>query len=241
MNSKGLHAADISHSYGDSPVLDGIQLRVTAGEFVAVVGASGCGKSTLLNILSGHLSPSSGTVSRNGQMRMVHQRDGVFPWMTVSQNVVMALRHISHPAERDKELKRVLELVRLAPFADEYPHRLSVGMRQRVELARAIASETEIMLLDEPFSALDYLSRHRLGGELAGWLSERPRAVILVTHDLEEAARLADRIIVLSGRPAGILDEITFDTPSPRDPTDPIVVDAVRRLLRHLQGDTALS
>ena len=184
-----------------------------AGEFVAVVGPSGCGKTTLLNLFSGFLKPSSGSVTCSGRVRMVYQHDSLFPWQTAAQNIALGLRDLSSEAERERQLKEMLRLIKLEEFAAHYPHQLSGGMRQRVELARALAGDTDILLLDEPFSSLDYLTRLRLRRELARMLEELPRTVVLVTHDIEEAAQLADRILVLSDRPARICRELQWRSP----------------------------
>lgn len=237
MSADVLTARHISHGYGGAAVLDDVSLTVAPGEFLAIVGSSGCGKSTLLNILAGHMQPARGSAERTCRTRMVHQRDGVFPWMTVSENIAVAVEHIDDPRQQFSRIRSVLELVRLTHVADEYPHRLSIGMRQRVELARAIASDSEMLLLDEPFSSLDYLSRLRLGCELIGWLAGLMRTVVLVTHDLDQAAQLADRIVILGGRPAKIAGQIVLHGAAPRDPTDPQVVSAVGQMLRGLDID----
>ena len=140
---------------------------------------------------------------------MVYQQDGLFPWQTVSQNIALGLRHLKDPAERERQIRELLELIRLEGFENHYPHQLSGGMRQRVELARALAGDSETLLMDEPFSSLDYLARIRMRQELARILQERPRTVVLVTHDIEEAAQLADRVIVLTERPAQIRCELS--------------------------------
>ena len=209
-------------------------MEVLQGEFVAVVGPSGCGKTTLLNLLSGFDQPSAGTVERTGESRMVHQQDGLFPWQTVSENIALGLRHIKDEQERQQQVLELLALIRLEGFENAYPHQLSGGMRQRVELARALAGSSDILLLDEPFSALDYLTRLRMRQEVARILHERPRTVVLVTHDIEEAAQLADRVIVLGERPAQIRFELSLAKPRPRDPTDPEVVDAIHQVLTKL-------
>src|SRR5260370_34752070 len=146
----------------------------------------------------------------------------------------MGLRDLSSGAERDRQLKEMLRLINLAEFAGHYPHQLSGGMRQRVELARALAGNTDILLLDEPFSSLDYLTRLRMRRELARMLDELPRTVVLVTHDIEEAAQLADRILVLSERPARICRELHVTVPRPREPTHPEVVETVHHVLAEL-------
>jgi NitT/TauT family transport system ATP-binding protein len=210
-----------------------MDLAVHPGEFVAIVGPSGCGKTTILNLCSGWLTPSRGAVRRSGRSRTVFQHDGLFPWLTVGENVRLGLRHLPD-AERAVRVGRWLGLVDLVSFESHYPHQLSGGMRQRVELVRALAGETDLLLMDEPFSSLDYLTRLRLRGELARLLQEQPRTVVLVTHDIEEAAQLADRVLVLSERPARVCDEVRIGAPRPRDLTLPAVVQAVHRILTGL-------
>lgn len=233
-DSAVIELANVSHAYGDRAVLEGLTLEVKAGEFIAIVGPSGAGKTTLLSILAGYLQPTGGTVRVSGRARMVYQNDGLFPWRTVRENILLGLRDVP-AAEQEERLRSLLELVGLADFADTYPHRLSGGMRQRAELARALAGETDILLLDEPFSALDYITRLRMRQELAHLLAERPRTVALVTHDLEEAAQLADRVIVLSERPARPRAELTIAAPRPRDPTHPEVVAVLRQILQVME------
>lgn len=234
MNDRALQLQKVSRLFGPVEVLRDLSLTISRGEFVAVVGPSGCGKTTLLNLLSGFDQPSAGVIERDGQVRMVYQQDGLFPWMTVSENIALGLRHLKDEAERARQTDELLRLIRLEGFENHYPHQLSGGMRQRVELARALAGESDILLLDEPFSALDYLTRLRLRQELARLLDERPRTVALVTHDIEEAAQLADRVIVLSERPAQIRYELSITTPRPRDLTHPEVVSAMHRILTEL-------
>ncbi len=224
----------VSRAFGPVEALQNVSMTIRQGEFVAVVGPSGCGKTTLLNILSGYDRPTSGIIERSGAVRMVHQQDGLFPWRSAAQNVEIGLRRVADRAERKRQTNEMLTLIGLEGFADHYPHQLSGGMRQRVELARALAGETDILLMDEPFSALDYITRLRMRRELARLLRERPRTVVLVTHDIEEAAQLADRVIVLSGRPGRILSERHLALPRPRDPTHPEVVDAIHGVLVEL-------
>jgi ABC-type nitrate/sulfonate/bicarbonate transport system ATPase subunit len=234
MSDRPLIAAGLSRSFGNVEVLRDIDLEIGREEFVAIVGPSGCGKTTLLNLLSGHDAPSSGTVMRLGQTRMVYQHGGLFPWLTVAENVQMGLRHVASAAERVRAVADLLAFIRLEAFAEHYPRQLSGGMRQRVELARSLAGETDILLMDEPFSALDYFTRLRMRDELARMLRERPQTVVFVTHDVIEAAQLADRVVVLSGRPARIRFQLEIDLPRPRALTDSQVVDAVREVLREL-------
>jgi NitT/TauT family transport system ATP-binding protein len=224
----------VGAAFGAVKVLDDLTLDVRAGEFVALVGPSGCGKTTLLNVCSGWLAPTSGAVHRPARLRMVFQQDGLFPWLTVEENITLGIRHITDEKERARRSEALLALIGLQGFAHVYPHQVSGGMRQRVELARAIGGETPLLLMDEPFSSLDYLTRLKMRQELARILIEQPRTVILVTHDIEEAAQLADRVLVLSERPARIRDEVVLTAPRPRDATHPEVVAAVHRILTEL-------
>ena len=234
MTAEMIRMNGVSRAYGATEVVREISLEIQTGEFVAIVGPSGCGKTTLLNLLSGYDLPTAGTITRSGATRMVYQSDGLFPWRTAAQNIDMGLRHISDTSERALQRNAMLDLIGLQGFANHFPHQLSGGMRQRVELARALVGSSDILLMDEPFSALDYLTRLRMRRELARMLRERPRTVVLVTHDIEEAAQLADRIVVLTERPARIRREIALTLPRPRDLTHPDVVEAVHCLLTEL-------
>lgn len=229
----------VSHTFGAVEVLSDLSLAVQPGEFVALVGPSGCGKTTLLNLCSGWLEPTSGRVHRPDGVRMVFQQDGLFPWLTVAENVRLGLRHLADEASRIRQGEGLLELIGLTDFRAHYPHQLSGGMRQRVELARALGGGTDLLLMDEPFSSVDYLTRLKLRAELARLLREQPRTVVLVTHDIEEAAQLADRVFVLSERPARIRDEVRLTAPRPREATHPEVVAAMHHILTELglEGD----
>jgi NitT/TauT family transport system ATP-binding protein len=238
MTGSRLQLRHVSHSFDTLEVLRDLSFEVLQGEFVAIVGPSGCGKTTLLNLLSGFDRPSSGLLERNGKSRMVYQQDGLLPWQTVSENIALGLRHVKSRQERRQQVEELLRLIGLEEFENSYPHQLSGGMRQRVELARALAGSSDILLLDEPFSSLDYLTRLRMRQELARILQERPRTVVLVTHDIEEASQLADRVIVLGERPAQIRYELNLATPRPRDPTHPEVVEAIRRILKELDVES---
>ncbi len=231
MSDSVLRTIGLSRSFGAMEALRGIDLEIRRGEFVAIVGPSGCGKTTLLHMLCGHDDPTTGVVERRGAVRMVYQRDGLFPWLTVAENVGLGLRSSKDSATRRHSINELLAFIRLDGFAEHYPHQLSGGMRQLVEVARAIAGDTQVLLMDEPFSSLDYLTRLRMRGELARMLAERPRTVVLVTHDIEEAAQLADRIIVLTERPGRVLRELKVESPRPRDPTHPSVVRAMHAAL----------
>jgi NitT/TauT family transport system ATP-binding protein len=230
---------NVSHSYGNVAVLKDLSLTVNPGEIVVLVGPSGCGKTTLLNLLSGHIKPLSGSIQREGVIRTVYQHDGLFPWLTVSENISMGLRSANGFVPPKDELSELIELIRLQGFEHHYPHQLSGGMRQRVELARALAGDSDILLMDEPFSALDYQSRLRMRLELIRLLEKRPRTVVFVTHDIEEAAQLADRVLVLSNRPATISRELIINAQKPRGLTDLAVTTAMENILAELGLNTA--
>ncbi len=220
-----LRATGLVRRYGDLEVIGGLDLAVAPNEVVAIVGPSGCGKTTLLNALAGFEPPDAGSIDRAGRTRTIHQADGLFPWLTARQNVALGLGDQASP-EQDRRVAELLDLVGLTGFEDHQPHQLSGGMRQRAELARALAGDAPILLLDEPFSALDYQTRLRMRHELARLLAVVPRTVVLVTHDIEEAVQLADRVIVLSARPARVSLELRLTGERPRDLSIPAVVEA---------------
>ena len=239
ISDKRLVLENVSHSYGDIAVLESLNLEVCPGELVVLVGPSGCGKTTLLNLLSGFIKPVAGKVFSEGIIRTVYQQDGLFPWLTVLENITMGLRLVMDGPHREKELRELIELIHLEGFEHHYPHQLSGGMRQRVELARVLAGESDILLMDEPFSALDYQTRLRMRHELVRLLEQRPRTVVFVTHDIEEAAQLADRVLVLSNRPATISRELHIDAPRPRDLTGHAVIAAMKTILSELGLQTS--
>ncbi|MEH1012809.1 ABC transporter ATP-binding protein [Micromonospora sp. CPCC 206060] len=200
--------------------LDGVSLDVAPGEFVCLVGASGCGKSTLLNLVAGLDRPSGGQVQVTGPEKsagLMFQEPALFPWLTVAANVELPLRLRGVPrAERKERVADLLRTVHLAEFGGKRPHELSGGMRQRVALARTLALDTPVLLMDEPFGALDAMTRDILHDELERIWSERQLSVLFVTHNVREAARLADRIILLSSRPGRIIYSTRVDIPRPR-------------------------
>lgn len=224
----------VSHSYGTLPVLHDLNLEVNQGEVVVLVGPSGCGKTTILNLLSGFIQPVSGFIKRVGIIRTVYQTDGLFPWLTVSENISIGLRAITDEGFRGNEMRELIQLIHLEGFENHYPHQLSGGMRQRVELARVLAGDSDILLMDEPFSSLDYQTRLRMRKELVRLLDNRPRTVVFVTHDIEEAAQLADRVLVLSSRPTTVQRELVIRAPRPRDLTDHTVIETMKEILTEL-------
>ena len=234
MSDELLRLEGVSHSFGHMAVLRDISFAIKRGEFVALVGPSGCGKTTLLNLIAGFYHPVSGRVLRAGTMRMVYQHDGLFPWLTAEENIALGLRQVMASENRDEQVRQLLSLTRLLDFSNYFPHQLSGGMRRRIELARVLAGEADLLLLDEPFSALDYQTRLRIRRELLRMLSLQPRTVVLVTHDIEEATELADRVFVLSERPTHIRLELRLPLKKPRTLTHPEVVRATETILNHI-------
>ncbi|HKW96246.1 MAG TPA: ABC transporter ATP-binding protein [Bryobacteraceae bacterium] len=206
------------------PVLTDIKLDVREGEFVCLVGPSGCGKSTLLNILAGFLKPSSGEVRIDGEAVegpdprriFVFQERGVFPWLTVEGNIGFGLFKLSKQ-ERERRIAHYIRMVGLDGFEQSYPQELSGGMKQRLEVARALAVNPDMLFLDEPFGALDSITRLIMRGELLRIWEAEKKTIVFVTHDIEEAVQLADRVVVMSARPAKIQRIVEIDIPHPRD------------------------
>jgi ABC-type nitrate/sulfonate/bicarbonate transport system ATPase subunit len=229
-----LELKGVGFDYGPLSVIDGLDLAVAPNELVVCVGPSGCGKSTLLSLLGGHLSPMRGTIDRKGASRTIYQDGGLFPWLTVRQNIERGLPHGLAPSARDAKVADWLGITRLAEFANHYPHQLSGGMRQRVEIARALAAETDILLMDEPFSALDYQTRNRMRKELVATLAERPRTVVFVTHDIEEAVQIGDRVVVLGTRPARVRRVLELPAGRSRSPATPGVAEAEQAIMDEL-------
>ena len=198
--------------------LDDVSLTVARGEFVCLLGASGCGKSTLLNLVAGLDVPSGGTVDTHGHhTTLMFQESALFPWLTARGNVELPLKLRKVPkARRRGRAEELLDLVNLGGFGAKLPHELSGGMRQRVALARALAQDAEVLLMDEPFGALDAMTRDVLHEELERLYRETNLTVVFVTHNVREAVRLGDRVILLSSRPGRIVEEYRVDTPRPR-------------------------
>jgi len=215
--------ADVSKVYGRGSsavrALDQVSLSTTPGEFVCILGASGCGKSTLLSLVAGLDRPTGGDVTVNGRVAFMFQEPGLFPWLTAGGNIELALRARKVPRpERKARTLELLESVQLGGFGGKRPHELSGGMRQRVALARALAQDADVLLMDEPFGALDAMTRDVLHDELDR-VRERvskPLTVLFVTHNVREAVRLGDRVVLLSSRPGRVIEEYPVPIGRPR-------------------------
>jgi NitT/TauT family transport system ATP-binding protein len=217
----------VSQRFGaDVIALEDIELEVPDGQFVALVGPSGCGKSTLLSLVAGLRRPSKGTVLCDGEpitapmprkVGMIFQEANLLPWLTAIDNVAFPLKLRRVPrSERRAAAARMLALTGLAGFEDKLPHQLSGGMKQRVSIARGLVQDPAVLLMDEPFASLDEQTRMLLGDELLRIWSETRKTVLFVTHSLNEAVYLADRVVVLSARPGRIVDDVAVDLPRPR-------------------------
>lgn len=210
-------------------VIDDVSLGIGDGEFVSLLGPSGCGKSTLLRIVAGLVAYEEGRVVADGtemtapidQIGMVFQTANLLPWRNVEQNLKLGIETLpSQPADLEDRVDAMLETIGLAQFRGHYPHELSGGMRQRVALGQALIRNPRILLMDEPFGALDALTRDRLNVELLRIWQQQRKSVLLVTHSIVEAAFLSDRVIVLSDRPARVVEEVPIDLPRPRQPKE---------------------
>ncbi|HEU5319752.1 MAG TPA: ABC transporter ATP-binding protein [Methylomirabilota bacterium] len=243
----------VSKSYADRAghavhALEGIDLVVEAEEFVAVLGPSGCGKSTLLNLVAGLLAPTAGAVYLEGPhvpgraaTAMVFQEFALFPWRTVQGNVEFGLEEAGMAAaERARTARRYVELTGLTGFERKYPHQLSGGMRQRVGIARALAVEPAVLLMDEPFSALDAQTRQLMQEELLAIWERTRTTIVYVTHNIHEAVYMADRVVVLSRRPGRVLADVAVELKRPRTEAmlgEPAFVGAVDRIWQLIKGE----
>ncbi len=230
-------------------VLANISLEIGEGEFVCILGHSGCGKSTLLKVIAGFIPPESGRVyvddqelqGPNADHVFVFQEGALFPWLTIGENVSLALRSIRDPAERMRRAKSYLEQVALEGVEKYYPYMLSGGMRQRAEIARALAAEPDILLMDEPFSGLDYLTRLHLREEMLYLHIMLPQTTILfVTHDIDEALQLSNRLIIMSEPPEQLKCCRTINVPHPRSLTGPALSDLRAQIYHDLGVHAAI-
>ena len=209
-------------------VLRNINLEVFPGEFVCILGPSGCGKSTLLNLVGGFIQPTGGEITIDGERVtgpdrrriFVFQERGVFPWLTVEGNIAFGLFNLSS-REKETTIRRYVQLVGLSGFEKAYPQELSGGMKQRLEVARALAVNPDVLYLDEPFGALDSITRLLMRSELLRIWEAEKKTILFVTHDIEESVQLADRVVVMTARPAQIRRIVEIDIPHPRDLSSP--------------------
>jgi ABC-type nitrate/sulfonate/bicarbonate transport system ATPase subunit len=217
---------DIYHAYGDLVVHDGIQFLVKENEFLCICGPSGCGKTTLLDILSGLLKPTEGSVLLDGEsvdpkkhsISFVFQEPSTLPWLTVWENIATGLKIKKLPRDEIKnKVDEVIRIVGLGGFENFYPHQISGGMKQRVSIARAFATDADLILMDEPFVSLDQPTRERMQQEVLDIWKNLRRTIVFVTHNLEEAVFLGDRVVILSEKPTKIKADLKIDLPRPRD------------------------
>jgi NitT/TauT family transport system ATP-binding protein len=243
-SSSAVRIDGVHKSFGrpgaENRVLEDITLDVRPGEFVCLLGASGCGKSTLLNLIAGLEQPTAGGIDIPGGHRpaLMFQEHALFPWLTAGKNIELALRLRGVPrAARKAEAERLLGLVRLDGAHGKRVHELSGGMRQRVALARALAQDSNVLLMDEPFAALDAITRDVLHGELTRIWQETGVSIVFVTHNVREAVRLGQRVVLLSSRPGRVAREWRVDIPQPRRIEDAAVADLSIEITEQLRGE----
>ena len=219
--------AKITHRYGDLLVHDALSLAIRENEFLCICGPSGCGKTTLLDIFAGIIQPTVGEVLIDGEradpkrhnISFVFQEPSTLPWLDVRRNIGTGLRIKKRPrAEIERKVDDIIGVVGLRGFEDYYPHQLSGGMKQRVSIARAFATDADLVLMDEPFVSLDQPTREKMQREVLSIWEHRRRTIVFVTHNLEEAVFLGDRVVMLSTKPARLVADITIDLPRPRNP-----------------------
>ena len=230
----------LTKRFGRGPlILDDISLTVAPGEFLCILGASGCGKSTLLNLVAGLEQPTAGRVEVPGHKpSLMFQEPALYPWLTAGENVELALKLRGvGKSERRAETEKLLALVRLEGSGSKRPHELSGGMRQRVAMARALAQDSKVLLMDEPFAALDAITRDVLHDELTRIREEVGATVLFVTHNVREAVRLGDRVVLLSSRPGRVANEFTVDIAQPRRIESPEVAALSVEITEHLRAE----
>jgi NitT/TauT family transport system ATP-binding protein len=234
---------DVTRVYGAGrqavPALDRVSLDVATGEFLCVLGASGCGKSTLLSLIAGLDRPTSGELEVGlGRPALMFQEPALLPWLTVRQNVELPLKlERATREEREETADRLLRTVHLAAFAGKRPHQLSGGMRQRVALARALAQKARLLLMDEPFGALDAITRDVLHEDLQAIWQSNGLTVVFVTHNVREAVRLGDRVVLLTSRPGTVAETWTVDIPRPRMLDSPAVAATAAQITERLRRE----
>lgn len=239
MTKTALTLRGVSKSFGngdDSVVaMSEVDLTLAAGEFLTVVGASGCGKSTMLGIAAGLEEPTTGAVELNGTVALMFQDATLLPWLTARGNIELALR-LRGVRDRGAEVDRLLAVVRLQDWGDKRPHELSGGMRQRVALARCLAQGADIVLMDEPLGALDAMTRDHLHDEIERVVASEGLSVIFVTHNVREAVRLGDRVVLMANNPGRIVYELDVDLPRPRRMDSAEVATRAADLMDRLRG-----
>lgn len=230
----------------DYTVFEQLQFQVNEGEFVSILGPSGCGKSTLLHIIGGLDQPTEGQILINNQPILspgpdrgfVFQEPALMPWLTVLENVLFGLKDMDKKAAKQIALDH-LKLVHLSRFADSYPHELSGGMRQRVSIARALAMNPKVLLMDEPFGALDEQTRTMMHKELQEIWMKTQKTILFITHNIREAILLSDRILLMGTRPGRIMKEFTVKVPRPRPANHPDFISLEADIMEHLEGEIA--
>jgi NitT/TauT family transport system ATP-binding protein len=232
------------HGKGEScPALSGITFEVAEHEIVCLMGPSGCGKSTILRIIGGLEQADAGSIHDGGSsVAMVFQDHALFPWISVEENIVYGLRLAAQKVPDDEikcRAEELLSLTHLGSFAHSPPHELSGGMKQRVSVARALAIRPSILLMDEPFSALDTFTRRELQDEILRIRQELKTTILMVTHNPEEAVYIADRIVIFSGRPAVVSEIVPVDLPHPRNPSNPEFIRIREQVTMMVQGKTS--
>lgn len=251
LRRNGSNRAEGKHGGDGLPpaILQDISLEVDTGEFVCILGHSGCGKSTLLKVIAGFIKPDEGAVLIDGEKVngpqndhvFVFQEGALFPWLTIAENIDLALRSIASASERREKAQYYLELVALEGVGGHYPHMLSGGMRQRAEIARALAAQPDILMMDEPFSGLDYLTRLHMREEMLNLHDMLPETTILfVTHDIDESLQMSNRLVILSESPAHIKCCRKIDLPHPRTAASPVLGEMRTQIYHHLGVHSAL-
>lgn len=208
----------VGKTFGDARTLDRFTLRVAPGEIVAVAGPTGCGKTTALNLACGFEEPSEGSLAVNGSRAVVFQQPALFPWLSVIDNVALGLRcHGIARSVSEARARRLLEEVGLSEFSEHFPYQISGGMQQRTQIARALIGEPDVLLMDEPFGALDYQTRLLMQKLLLRLWSQFKPSILFITHDVAEAIFIADRVVAMSRRPGRVKREFVVSSPKPRD------------------------
>jgi NitT/TauT family transport system ATP-binding protein len=237
-----ISVSGVSKVYGPAGsgvfALDRISLQVEPGEFVCMVGASGCGKTTLLNLIAGLDKHGAGQIEVEGRLSLIFQEPALFPWLTVEGNIDLPLRLRGTPKRaRAEKIRELVHMVHLDGSQTKRPHELSGGMRQRASLARALAQDSEVLLMDEPFGALDAITRDFLHDEVESLWQQTGVSVLFVTHNVREAVRLGDRVLLLSSRPGSVVEEFRIDLPRPRRIESPEVAAEASKIVDRLRQE----